>query len=67
MNVLKNLLNSEKAVTGAVLVVGATVLAAMKLMPVADWQNFALWIYGIYAGGKTVQGAVEKLTKGKKE
>ena len=55
--VVKNFLNSEKGVIALALLIGATVLAAMSKMTVAEWQNYSIWIFGIYTGGKSIQGA----------
>lgn len=57
LGALKNLWNSEKAVTGGLLVIAATVLTALGHMSIADWREYTVWIFGLYVGGKTVQGA----------
>lgn len=55
--VIKNFLNSEKGVIALVLLIGATVLAGLDKMSIAEWQNYSIWIFGIYTGGKSIQGA----------
>lgn len=50
------MLNSEKAIAGGVLVIAATILTALGQMTVSDWQSYTQWIFGIYVGGKAVQG-----------
>ena len=62
MGAIKALLNSEKAVTGGVLVIAATVLVAIGKMPVSMWGDYTQLIFGVYVGGKTVQGAVAAIT-----
>ena len=57
MGALANLWNSEKAITGGVLVIAATVLAALGHMTVDAWREYTMVIFGLYIGGKTVQGA----------
>lgn len=59
--VAKNFLNSEKGVMALALLIGATVLAAMGQMSVEAWQTYSIWIFGIYTGGKSIQGAAAHL------
>lgn len=61
--VIKQLLNSEKAVTVGLLIICATVLAAMRLVTWVDWQNYTLKLAGLYIFGKTIQGAAETLSR----
>ena len=55
--VLRALMTSEKAVVSLAVLVCATVLAGLGKIPWGDWQDFAIWITGIYVGGKSIQGA----------
>lgn len=55
--IIKNLLNSEKAVTVGVLIIAATVLAAVGRMSVAVWVNYTEVLAAIYVGGKTIHGS----------
>jgi len=55
---IKALFNSEKALAGGMLVIGATVLVIVGQMTVAEWQAYTEVIFVGYVGGKTVQGAV---------
>ena len=55
---IKALLGSEKAITGGVLVICATVLVAIGMMNVTDWQTYTRDIFIAYISGKTLQGAV---------
>lgn len=58
---LKNLLGSEKAFAGGMLIVCATVLAALGKMTVVEWADYSKWIFMTYVVGKTVQGIGEKV------
>lgn len=62
----KALLSSEKAIAGGVLIICATVLAAIGMMAVSDWQSYTRDIFLVYVGGKTVQGAVSAIADAKK-
>jgi hypothetical protein len=66
VGVIKNFLNSEKAVASGVLVAASSILAALGHMPIDDWQSYTLTCLGIYTGGKTLQGAAAKLAEAKK-
>lgn len=63
---IKSLLGSEKAIAGGVLIICATVLVAIGMMTVADWQTYSRDIFLFYVGGKTVQGAVALWAEAKK-
>lgn len=63
MGAITDLWKSERGLIAVVLVIAATVLASLSKMTFDDWQSYTMWIFGIYAGGKTVTGAVE-LMKG---
>jgi hypothetical protein len=63
--VIKNFLHSEKGVLALALLIGATVLASLDKMAIADWQEYSIWIFGIYTGGKSIQGAAAKLSEGR--
>ncbi len=56
MNVLKSFLNSEKAVASGLLVIAATVLAAVGKITVQEWMDYTEVLLGIYVGGKAIQG-----------
>ena len=66
LNGIKSLLGSEKAITGGVLVICATVLVGIGVMTVVDWQTYTRDIFITYASAKTVQGAVAMWTDTKK-
>lgn len=54
--VLANLVGSEKAIAGLVVLLGATAFTLTGKMSVAEWKEMALWVLGIYTVGKTIQG-----------
>ena len=58
MGIIKNFLNSEKAIASGVLVIASSLMTiAGKLTP-QEWMDYTQTLLGIYVGGKTVQGAV---------
>ena len=57
IQVLKNFLGSEKGILALALIIGATVLTALGKMSLTEWQAYTIWIFGIYTGGKAIQGA----------
>jgi len=63
MLALQDLFASERGLFALVLVIAATVLTALGHMPVTQWQDFALWVFGIYAGTKTVTSSVGLLKR----
>ncbi len=65
--VLRNFLNSEKGIIAIALLIGATVLASIGKMTIASWQDYSIWIFGIYTGGKSIQGAAAHLAGSAKE
>jgi hypothetical protein len=65
MNVLKNLLNSEKAVVTGLLVIAASVLAGLGKMSIDQWISYSQWMAGIYVGGKSIQGAAGAISNAK--
>ena len=66
MEGVKALLGSEKAIAGGILIICATVLTAIGMMTVADWQSYSQSIFITYVAGKTVQGGVAMWTEAKK-
>lgn len=59
---IKDLLSSEKGLAGGALIIAATVLAALGKMTVDAWVTYTEWIFGIYAGTKTVTSAVQAMS-----
>jgi hypothetical protein len=58
MTGIQDLFASERGLFGLFLVIAATTLTGMGQMTVAQWQEFATWVFGIYVGGKSLTGAV---------
>ncbi len=54
MGALADLWSSEKGVVAILLLVGATVLTAIGKIDAAGWRDYTTWIFGVYAGAKTV-------------
>jgi hypothetical protein len=65
MSVVKNFINSEKAIVCLGLIVAASVLTALNHMTIAEWREYTTWIAGIYVGGKSLQGAAAAYANGK--
>ena len=55
--ILKNFLNSEKAVASAVPLIIATVFVFTGKITYQQWMNFAETLTAIYVGGKALHGA----------
>jgi hypothetical protein len=64
--VIKNLINSEKAVASGVLVIASSVMVATGEITAAEWTEYTKTLLGIYVGGKTVQGAAAMFAAGGK-
>ena len=58
MGAITDLWKSERGLLAVVLSVAATVLAGLDRMTVDAWREFSLYVFGIYATGKTLTGAV---------
>lgn len=65
MEILKNLLNSEKAVICLGLIIAASVLTGLGHMTIPEWREYTIWIAGIYVGGKALHGSAVALALGK--
>jgi hypothetical protein len=61
MTALKDLLASERGLLALALIAAATVLASLGHMSVEAWRDFAVWIFGIYVGGKSLTSAAAVL------
>lgn len=64
--ILKNFLNSEKAVASAVPLIIATVFVFTGRITEQQWMNFAMAITGIYTAGKTAHGVASEVSGAKK-
>lgn len=60
--VLKNFINSEKAVASFVVLAGATAFVFTGKITVQEWMDFSKWVLGIYVGGKAIQGAASQFS-----
>ena len=56
--VLKNFLNSEKAMASGLLVIASSAMVATGKITPAEWMAYTETLLGIYVAGKTVQGGV---------
>ena len=65
MGALTDLWKSERGLLAVLIIVAASVFVIVNRMTITDWQSFVTWIFGLYAGGKTVTGAME-IMKGTK-
>lgn len=59
---ITNLLGSKKGFAAGVLAIGATVLVITGHMTVPAWQDYTMWIFGIYAGAETANGVAASIT-----
>jgi uncharacterized transporter YbjL len=61
MGALTDLWKSERGLLAVLIIIAATVLTAVGQMTIDMWKEITLWIFGLYAGSKTVTGAVAML------
>jgi hypothetical protein len=61
MDALHDLLDNEKGLVGMLLIIGATVLVALGKMTTDQWQTFATWIFGLYAGSTALHSGLADL------
>ena len=59
--IIKQFLNSEKAVASGLAVIAATVFVFLGKISAQEWMSYSQVVLGIYVGGKSVQGAVTAL------
>jgi len=62
MQGLKDLLSTEHGIFGVLLVIAATILCALGIMPIGDWKSFAQVIFVAYAGTHAVVTSASSLT-----
>lgn len=65
LNVVKNFINSEKAVAVGVLVIAASVLMGLGKISFEQWMEYTQVLAGIYVGGKAIQGAASSMSQTK--
>jgi hypothetical protein len=63
MGALADLWSSERGLVALALIVGATVLAAVKIITVDQWTDYTKWIFVTYAASKTVTGTATIIKK----
>lgn len=62
MGALANIWNSERGIVAVALIIAATVLTALGHMTIGAWQDHSVEVFGLYAGSKTITGAVSLWT-----
>lgn len=62
LNVIKNLMNSEKAVASGVLVLASSVMVLTGELTPQEWMAYTQTLLGIYVGGKTAQGIASAMS-----
>jgi hypothetical protein len=55
-----------REILAILLIIAATVLAALGKMTTEQWTSFAQIVFGAYVAGKTVTGAVDLMTAHKR-
>ena len=65
LNVIRNFIGSEKAVALGVLMIVASVLAALGKMTIDQWIDYSKWMAAFYVGGKAIQGAAASVSGAK--
>jgi hypothetical protein len=61
--VIRQLLNSEKAVAAGVLVIASMILLLLDRITAEQWMNYTQVLLGVYVSGKTIQGAATVLAR----
>jgi hypothetical protein len=56
MGALTDLWKSERGLIASLLIIAATVLAALGKVTFAEWREYTLYIFGTYAVLKTITG-----------
>ena len=59
MGAIADYWKSERGLVAVSLIIAATVLTALGHMTVDGWKEFSVLIFGIYAGSKTITGAIQ--------
>lgn len=59
--VLKELFSSEKGLLGIVMLVIFSLAFFLGKITVTEWRETSLYIFGIYVGGKSIQGAASAI------
>jgi hypothetical protein len=56
MGALTDLWKSERGLIASLLIIAATVLAALGKVTFAEWREYTLYVFGTYAVLKTITG-----------
>ena len=62
---IADLWRSERGLLCLVILLAATILAALNVLPVGEWKSLVLYVYGTYVVGKTATGVIEVWKGGK--
>lgn len=54
MNAIKSILNSEHGLIAIALIIGATVLCVLGVMPLARWETYSQIIFATFAGSHAI-------------
>lgn len=64
MGAIRDLWSSERGLVAVALIVGATVLASIRILTADQWVSYTEWIFVTYAASKTVTGSVAIMKSG---
>lgn len=62
MPVIKSLLGNEHGLFAVLLLIASAIFVALGRMPVADWQSYSEWIFGLWSGTHVGVGVASALT-----
>lgn len=62
LQVIKSLMNSEKAVASGVLVLASSIMVLTGELTTEQWMSYTQNLLGIYVSGKTIQGVAAAVT-----
>lgn len=62
LQVIKSLMNSEKAVASGVLVLASSIMVLTGELTPEQWMSYTQNLLGIYVSGKTIQGVAAAVT-----
>jgi hypothetical protein len=65
MDALKNLLDNEKGLVAALMMIGATIFVVTGKMAIDEWKSMSEWVFTAYAGATALhQSALAFAGKG---
>ncbi len=65
MDAIKNIFSNEHLLIGVLLIIGATVLCALGVMPRAEWESYSQIIFGIAGGTHAIISAADSFASAK--